>query len=61
MFLLSMRLLKEVTLYMDEKKKKFIAPEANMLDFANDDILTTSGDGGEWWMGGGDNAEPFGE
>ena len=31
-----MRLLKEVTLYMDDKKKKFIAPEANMLDFANE-------------------------
>ena len=57
MFLLSKRLLKEVTLYMDDKKKKFIAPEADVLDFANDDIITLSAgetagwnDGGEWWM-----------
>ena len=57
MFLLSMRLLKEVTLYMDDKKKKFIAPEADVLDYANDDIITLSsndtaqwGDGAEWWM-----------
>ena len=46
---------------MDDKKKKFIVPEAEILDFASDDILTTSGDAGEWWMGGGDNVEPFGE
>ena len=52
-----MRLLKEVTLYMDDKKKKFIAPEADVLDYANDDIITLSsndtaqwGDGAEWWM-----------
>ena len=57
MFLLSKRLLKEVTLYMDDKKKKFIAPEADVLDFANDDIIALSsndtaqwGDGAEWWM-----------
>ena len=42
---------------MDDKKKKFIAPEADVLDFANDDIITLSAgetagwnDGGEWWM-----------
>ena len=60
MFLLSKRLLKEVTLYMDDKKK-YVIPVAEIVDFAKDDIMTTSGDGGEWWMGGGDNAEPFGE
>ena len=43
---------------MDDKKKKFIAPEADVLDFAHDDIITLSGDetatwgggDGEWWM-----------
>ena len=46
----------------DKKKKKYVIPEAEVLDFANDDIMTTSGgDGGEWWMGDGDNAEPFAE
>ena len=44
---------------MDDKKKKFIAPEADVLDFAKDDIITLSGtdtatwgggDGEEWWM-----------
>ena len=58
MFLLSKKLLKEVTLYMDDKKKKFIAPEAEVLDFANDDIVTVrstapapwGGGDGEWWM-----------
>ena len=42
---------------MDDKKKKFIAPEADVLDFVNDDIITLSsndtaqwGDGAEWWM-----------
>ncbi len=42
---------------MDDKKKKFIVPEAEVLDFATDDIITLSagdtanwGDGGEWWM-----------
>ena len=45
---------------MDDKKK-YVIPVAEIVDFAKDDIMTTSGDGGEWWMGGGDNAEPFGE
>ena len=45
----------------DKKKKKYVIPEAEVLDFVNDDIVTVSDDSGEWWMGGGDNAEPFGE
>ena len=28
---------------MDDKKKKFIMPEAELVDFANDDIITLSG------------------
>ena len=48
---------------MDEKKKKkYVFPEAIVIDFAKEDVITTSGgDAGEWWMGDGDNAEPFGE
>ena len=43
--------------HMDEKKKKYISPEADILEFANDDIITLSaGDtaewtgGEEWWV-----------
>ena len=33
---------------MDDKKKKYEKPEAEVLDFANDDIITKSlTDGGE--------------
>lgn len=28
---------------MEEKKKKFIIPEAEIIDFISDDIVTTSG------------------
>ena len=42
---------------MDDKKKKFIVPEAEILDFATDDIITLSagdtatwGGGEEWWV-----------
>ena len=28
---------------MNDKKKKFVIPEANVVDFANDDIITLSG------------------
>lgn len=41
----------------DKKKKKYVIPEAEILDFANDDIITLSGDdeaswgdGAEWWV-----------
>ena len=42
----------------DKKKKKYVIPEAEILDFANDDIITLSGDDtaewgsgdGEWWV-----------
>ena len=40
----------------DKKKKRYVIPEAEILDFANDDIITLSSgdtatwnDGGEWW------------
>ena len=45
----------------NKKKKKFPIPEAEIVDFANEDILTTSGKA-EWWEGEGeDNVEnwPF--
>ena len=38
-------------------KRKFIIPEAMVINFTNDDIVTTSGD---WWQGGGDNGEEWG-
>ena len=38
-------------------KKKFIIPEALLVNFSNDDIITESGD---WWLGGGDNGEEWG-
>lgn len=28
---------------MNDKKKKFVNPEANVVDFANEDIITLSG------------------
>ena len=28
---------------MDDKKKKFIIPEAEVIEFTNDDIITRSG------------------
>ena len=28
---------------MDDKKKKYVIPEAEIIDFANDDIITLSG------------------
>ena len=27
---------------MDDKKKKYVVPEAEIIDFANDDIITQS-------------------
>ena len=48
---------------MDDKKKKFVLPEADVVDFVNDDIITTSGlrDGGylNEDVGGGDNIDTF--
>ena len=38
-------------------KKKFKIPKAFFVNFSNDDIITESGD---WWLGGGDNAEQWG-
>ena len=41
----------------DKKKKKYVIPEAEVVNFADDDIITLSsgdtaswGDGTEWWM-----------
>lgn len=41
----------------NKKKKKYVVPEAEIVDFANEDIITSSGD--RWWGGTGDNNEPF--
>ena len=43
----------------DKKKKKYVIPEAEVVNFADNDIITLSGtdtatwgggDGEEWWM-----------
>ena len=45
---------------MDDKKKKFIVPDAELVDFANDDIITLSalGTGNSDWNLD-DNTETF--
>lgn len=45
---------------MEDKKKKYLKPIAELIDFNNDDIITLSGapNGGE--AGEGDNTEGFG-
>ena len=43
-----------------KKNKKYVIPEAEILDFANDDIVTVSGVGGTLYWGGEDDKEkPF--
>ena len=48
---------------MDDKKKKYVTPKAEKVDFCEEDILTTSGlrAGGylEEDVGGGDNLEDY--
>ena len=45
---------------MEEKKKKFIVPEAELIDFTNDDIITTSvGTDQLQWGDGGANTDDF--
>ena len=38
---------------MDDKKKKFIMPEADLVSFSNDDIITLSGGATQEAMGDG--------
>lgn len=33
----------------DNKKKKYVNPQAEIIDFAEDDILTISGNA-NWWI-----------
>ena len=40
--------IKEVVYMENKKKKKYLMPEAEIVDFANEDILTTSGRA-QWW------------
>ena len=44
---------------MNDKKKKFVIPEAEIIDFSEEDIITGSGltpgeDTDDWWTTGGD-------
>lgn len=40
----------------DKKEKKYVIPEAEVVQFANDDIIVTSD---RWWDGSGNNNEPW--
>lgn len=43
----------------DKKKKRFAIPEAEIVDFVNEDIITESGKA-EWWQDAGeDNVEDW--
>ena len=48
---------------MDDKKKKFVIPEAEIIDFSEEDIITNSDnatDNVEWYFGTGDgNGDDF--
>lgn len=39
-----------------KKNKKYVVPEAELVEFPNDDIIVTSD---RWWNGTGDNNEHF--
>jgi len=41
----------------DKKKKKYLIPEALIISFSGEDIVTTSDVNDEWWAGEGDNTE----
>ena len=44
----------------DKKEKKYVVPEAEVVSFADEDIITLSGNGlGKLWWGQDDNSEPF--
>lgn len=44
---------------MDDKKKRFVIPEAELVSFTNNDIITLSGDvQGAYW-GEDDNGEDW--
>lgn len=46
---------------MEEKKKIFTVPEAEIIDFCDNDIITisTGEENANWWDGNGDNNEDF--
>ena len=44
---------------MDDKKKKFIIPQALLVSFTNEDIIRTSGEGPYWGDDGDDNGEAW--
>ena len=45
---------------MEEKKKKFIIPEAEIIDFKNEDIITLSVGTQGAEIGGGEDTDDFG-
>ena len=51
---------------MDKLKKRFVVPEAELINFLSDDVIATSSGltgvalGGSWWDGDDDNDEDLG-
>ena len=49
--------------FMDDKRKKFLTPNAEVVDFSNEDIITLSGatETANWYesQSNGDNQENF--
>ena len=43
----------------DKKKRKYLIPEALIVNFSGEDIITASTAEDEWWYGEGDNAEEW--
>lgn len=41
---------------MDDKKKKFVIPEAEIIDFSEEDIITAS-DGNSWFINAEDGTD----
>lgn len=44
---------------MDDKKKKYIVPEAEITEFVSEDIITLSGADTLYWGGEVDKEKPF--
>lgn len=42
-------------------KKLFLEPEMEVIKFGTEDVITTSGDGEEGWVNGGESEDPWGE
>ena len=46
---------------MDDKKKKYVVPEAEITEFVSEDIIALSGGDTLFWGGEVDKESPFGD